>query len=69
MAKECGADAVIDARPGKETIVEELKKANNGKLVDATLNVSDHESAAATSAAITKMHGQFDPRAWLLWLS
>ncbi|PVH85886.1 GroES-like protein [Cadophora sp. DSE1049] len=57
LAKECGADAVIDARPGKEKIVEELKKANNGKLVDATLNVSDHESAAATSAAITKMHG------------
>lgn len=58
LAKECGADTVIDARPGKEKIVEEVKNANSGNLADATLNVSDHESAAATSAAVTKMHGE-----------
>ena len=58
LAKECGADTVIDARPGKEKIVEEVKKANSGNLADATLNVSDHESAASTSAAVTKMHGE-----------
>ncbi|KAL2072534.1 hypothetical protein VTL71DRAFT_11877 [Oculimacula yallundae] len=57
LAKECGADFVIDARPGKEKIVEEVKKVNDGNLADATLNVSDHETAAATSAAVTKMHG------------
>ncbi|KAG4430335.1 hypothetical protein IFR05_014188 [Cadophora sp. M221] len=57
FANECGADFVIDARRGKEKIVEEVKKATDGKLADATLNVSDHESAAATSAAVTKMHG------------
>ncbi|CZS94475.1 related to alcohol dehydrogenase [Rhynchosporium agropyri] len=57
LAKECGADFIIDARQDKESIVNEVKKANSGKLADATLNVSDHESAATTSAAITKMHG------------
>ena len=41
-----------------EGIVEEVKKANSGNLADATLNVSDHESAASTSAAVTKMHGE-----------
>ncbi|CZT42734.1 related to alcohol dehydrogenase [Rhynchosporium secalis] len=57
LAKECGADFIIDARQDKESIVNEVKKANSGKLANATLNVSDHESAATTSAAITKMHG------------
>ncbi|KAK0126435.1 hypothetical protein ONS95_008035 [Cadophora gregata] len=57
LARECGADTVIDARPGKENTVQEVKKVNDGKLADATLNVSDYESAAATSAAVTKMHG------------
>lgn len=38
-------------------MVEEMKKVINGKLADATLNISDHESAGATSAAITKIHG------------
>ncbi|KUJ22351.1 GroES-like protein [Mollisia scopiformis] len=57
LAKECGADTTVDARKGKEKVVEEVKKVTNGKLADATLNVSDHESAAATGAAVTKMHG------------
>ncbi|KAH7364196.1 chaperonin 10-like protein [Rhexocercosporidium sp. MPI-PUGE-AT-0058] len=57
LAKGCGANLVIDARQGKEKIVEKVKNATDGKLADATLNVSDHESAAATSAAVTKMHG------------
>ena len=57
LAKESGADVVIDARQGKEKVVEEVKKVTNGKGVDATVNISDAEEAAALSCAITKMHG------------
>lgn len=57
LAKQCGADAVIDARQGKKHIVEEVKRINGGQLADATLNVSDHETAAATAVATTKTHG------------
>jgi len=57
LAKECGADTLVDARSGKEKVVEEVKKVTRGQGADATLNVSDHESAAATGAAVTKMHG------------
>ncbi|KAE8444999.1 hypothetical protein EG329_014005 [Mollisiaceae sp. DMI_Dod_QoI] len=57
LAKECGADTIIDARYGKDKVVEEVKKVTGGHGADATLNVSDHESAAATGAAVTKMHG------------
>lgn len=49
---------MIDARVGKEKVVEEVKKVTGGQGADATLNVSDHESAAATGAAVTKMHGR-----------
>jgi alcohol dehydrogenase, propanol-preferring len=52
LAKECGADTLVDARSGKEKVVEEVKKVTRGQGADATLNVSDHESAAAT-----KMYG------------
>jgi propanol-preferring alcohol dehydrogenase len=57
LAKECGADVIVDARNGKEKVVEEVKKVTGGEGAEATLNVSDHETAAATSAAVTKMHG------------
>ena len=57
LAKECGADVIIDARNGKEKVVEEVKKVTGGEGAPATLNVSDHETAAATSAAVTRMHG------------
>jgi propanol-preferring alcohol dehydrogenase len=58
LARECGADTLVDARLGKEKVVEEVKKVTGGQGADATLNVSDHESAAATGAAVTKMHGR-----------
>jgi alcohol dehydrogenase, propanol-preferring len=58
LARECGADTLVDARSGKEKVVEEVKKVTGGRGADATLNVSDHESAAATGAAVTKMHGR-----------
>lgn len=57
LAKDCGADSVIDARKGKKKVVEEVKKLTGGRGADATLNLSDHETAAPTGAAVTKMHG------------
>lgn len=57
LAEDCGADHVVDARQAKEKVVEEVKRLTDGKLADATLNLSEHETAAPTGAAVTKMHG------------
>lgn len=57
LAKESGADTLVDARKGKEKVVEEVKAVTGGQGADATLNVSDHETAAEFGAAVTKMHG------------
>lgn len=57
LSKEAGADVVLDARKGKEQLVVEVMQATGGRGVDGTVNVSDAKSAAATSAAITRMHG------------
>jgi alcohol dehydrogenase, propanol-preferring len=58
LSKEMGADVVVDAREGKQKVVERVKEATGGVGVDATINVSDHETAAATACAITKLHGR-----------
>jgi alcohol dehydrogenase, propanol-preferring len=58
LSKEVGADVVIDARKGKDKVVEEVKKLTGGEGVDATVNVSDAKSAAALACAITKMHAK-----------
>ncbi|KAG9236001.1 hypothetical protein BJ875DRAFT_527398 [Amylocarpus encephaloides] len=47
LAKDCGADIVIDAREGKEKVVEEVQKVTERQGVDASLNIS----------AVTRMHG------------
>ena len=57
LAKESGANVVIDARMGKEQVVEEVKRVTDGKGVDATVNLSDADEAAALACAVTKMHG------------
>ena len=57
LARESGADVVVDARGEKGKVVEEVKKVTNGKGVDACVNVSDHPTAAALACAITKTHG------------
>jgi propanol-preferring alcohol dehydrogenase len=57
LAKECGADAIIDARRGKNQVIAEVHQLTNGRGADATINVSDHETATATAVAVTKMHG------------
>ncbi|PQE03441.1 alcohol dehydrogenase protein [Rutstroemia sp. NJR-2017a BBW] len=55
LAEDSGADVVIDARQPKEKVVEEVKNATGGMGADATINVSDHTTAAATAVAVTKM--------------
>lgn len=45
LARESGADTVVDARLGKEKVAEEVRKVTGGVGADATLNVSDHETA------------------------
>ncbi|TGO62215.1 hypothetical protein BCON_0021g00280 [Botryotinia convoluta] len=54
LAKNCGADVLVDARQDKNKVVEDVQKVTGGLGADSTLNVSDHESAAATAAAVTK---------------
>jgi alcohol dehydrogenase, propanol-preferring len=57
LAQESGADTIIDARKGKEKVVEEVKNITGGQGAEATLNVSDHNTTATLGAAVTKMHG------------
>jgi len=57
LTKEAGADVVVDVRKGQAQVVEEVQKITDGKGVDATVNLSDAQSAAATACAVTKMHG------------
>ncbi|KAK4500088.1 hypothetical protein PRZ48_008274 [Zasmidium cellare] len=56
LSKHYGADVVADARKGKEGVVKEVHAVTNGEGVDATVNLSDHNDAAAIACAITKMH-------------
>ncbi|RFU32462.1 hypothetical protein B7463_g3861, partial [Scytalidium lignicola] len=58
LNRECGADLTIDARQGKDAITEIVQKTTSSTGVDATLNVSDHPTAAALAVAVTKMHGK-----------
>lgn len=58
LTKEMGADLVIDARKGKEAMVEEVNKATE-KGVSAVLELSGHPTAAETGGAITRNHGKF----------
>ena len=57
LAKESGADVVIDARHEKETVVQRVREVTNGMGADATVNVSDSQEAAALACAVTRMHG------------
>ncbi|KAL9004018.1 MAG: hypothetical protein Q9188_003159 [Gyalolechia gomerana] len=57
LAKCSGAHVVVDARLGKEKVVEEVKKVTNGMGVHSAITISDAPDAAALGCAITKMHG------------
>ncbi len=55
LARDSGADIVVDARKEKEKVVGEVMKVTNGMGADATVNVSDNGQAAALACAVTKM--------------
>ncbi len=57
LARESGADVVVDARAEKGQVVRRVQEVTNGMGVDATVNVSDAEGAAALACAVTRMHG------------
>ncbi|ROV88896.1 hypothetical protein VSDG_08909 [Cytospora chrysosperma] len=62
LSKAMGADVVLDARKDKDEVVRQVqdltREANPGNPgVDATVVLSDAESAAALGCAITKLHG------------
>ena len=57
LAKDMGADVVVDARGEKEEVVKKVHDVTNGRGVDATVCLSDHPSAAGLACAVTKMHG------------
>ena len=57
LTKQNGADVVVDARKGKDAAVKEVQAITNGAGADATINLSDADSAAAIACAVTKMHG------------
>lgn len=56
LCKKSGADHVLDARKGKEEVVKAVKALTGGEGADATINLSEHETAAPLACAITKMH-------------
>lgn len=57
LTRKGGANVVIDVRKGGQAVVQEVRNATQGEGVAATVNVSDANTAAATSCAITRMHG------------
>ncbi|EMC95505.1 hypothetical protein BAUCODRAFT_72967 [Baudoinia panamericana UAMH 10762] len=57
LSLRSGADHVLDARKGKDRIVNQVQSLTKGRGVDATINLSDAGSAASMSCAITRIHG------------
>lgn len=57
ISKAMGADLVVDARKGNEAAVKQVQGATGSAGADATVTLSDAESAAALGCAVTKMHG------------
>ena len=57
LSREAGADIVLDARMGKEEVARQAREGTKGRGVDATLNLSNAKTAAATACAITRNHG------------
>lgn len=57
LCRKYQAHEVLDAREGQKKVVERTQQVTDGLGVDATINVSDHATAAALSCAITRPHG------------
>jgi D-arabinose 1-dehydrogenase-like Zn-dependent alcohol dehydrogenase len=57
LSRKYGADLVVDARKGKGEVVKAVQEVTGGKGADATVCLSDADSAAGLACAVTKMHG------------
>jgi propanol-preferring alcohol dehydrogenase len=57
ICRKFGAEHVLDVREGKAEIVKKVQALTSGQGVKAVVNVSDHPTSAALSAAITRTHG------------
>ena len=57
LTREAGADLVVDARKGKDSMVEEVL-GSTLQGCDATIELSGHPTAIENGVAITKQHGQ-----------
>lgn len=59
LCKKAGAKHIFDARQPREQLVAEIQKLTPDNLgCDGSINVSEHETAAGTACAVTKMHGR-----------
>ncbi|KAK5057477.1 hypothetical protein LTR84_011477 [Exophiala bonariae] len=57
ICRKLGAEHVLDVREGKAEVVKKVHALTEGQGVEAVVNVSDHPTSAALSAAITRTHG------------
>ncbi|KAK3685207.1 hypothetical protein B0T22DRAFT_517089 [Podospora appendiculata] len=62
LSREMGADVIVDARRGVESVVEEVERVTaggggGGGGVDAAIVLADSEGATALACALTRMHG------------
>ncbi|KAL1643124.1 hypothetical protein SLS58_005093 [Diplodia intermedia] len=57
LAREAGADIVVDARAGKDSVVDEVRRVTGGAGADAAVTIADANEAAALACAVTKVHG------------
>jgi D-arabinose 1-dehydrogenase-like Zn-dependent alcohol dehydrogenase len=57
LCEKAGAKHVLDARHGKNKLVDQVQALTDGLGVHAAVNVSEHETAADTACAVTRMHG------------
>ncbi|KAI1111428.1 GroES-like protein [Nemania sp. NC0429] len=55
LARECGADVVVDARREKAEVVRAVQAVTGGRGADCAIVLADH--AEALAAAVTRMHG------------
>jgi propanol-preferring alcohol dehydrogenase len=57
LCSKAGAKHILDARDGKEKLVDKVHALTDGLGVHAAVNVSEHETAADTACAVTRVHG------------
>jgi propanol-preferring alcohol dehydrogenase len=57
LGRQVGADVTIDARQETAKVIGEVIKGTEGVRADATLNLSNADSVAGLSCAVTKNHG------------